>query len=45
MDDTAIIFILTMVTINICGGVWLAKTFTEFICKVVHYINREDKES
>ena len=44
MEDVAIIFVLTMVTINICGMVWLAKTFTQFICKVIHYMKLVDKE-
>ena len=44
MEDTAIIFVLTLVTINVCGGVWLTKTFTEFICKVIHYMKLVEKE-
>ena len=44
MEDVAIILVLTMVTINICGMVWLAKTFTRFICKVIHYTQLVEKE-
>ena len=44
MDDVAIIFVLTMVTVNICGMVYIGKTFIQFICKVIRYMNLVDKE-
>ena len=44
MDDVAIIIVLTMVTINVCGMVYIGKIFTQFICKVIHYMKLVDKE-
>jgi len=44
MEDVAIISVLTMVTINLCGMVWIAKTFTQFICKIIHYMKLVEKE-
>ena len=44
MEDVAIIFVLTMVTINLCGAVYIGKTFTQFICKVIHYMKLVEKE-
>ena len=38
MEGVVAIGILTMVTVNICGLVYIGKTFTEFIYKVIHYI-------
>ena len=45
MDDIMVIFVLTMVTVNICGLVYITKTFTKFICKVVRYMNLMEKET
>jgi len=44
MDDVAIIIILTMVTINVCGMVYIGKTCTQFICKVIYYMKLVEKE-
>lgn len=44
MEDTAIIFVLTMITINICGMVYIGKTFIQFICKIIHYMKLVEKE-
>lgn len=44
MEDVAIIFVLTMVTVNICGAVYIGRSFLKLICKVIHYMNLVDKE-
>ena len=44
MDDVAIIFVLTLVTINVCAMVYIGKTFTQFICKVIHYMKLVERE-
>ena len=44
MEGVVAIGILTMVTINLCGLVYITKTFTKFICKVIHYIQLVEKE-
>ena len=43
MEDVAIIYVLTMVTVNTCGAVYIGKLLVKLICKVVHYINVIDE--
>lgn len=43
MDDVAIVFILTMVTVNTCGIIYIGKSLIKLICKAVHYINVIDE--
>ena len=44
MEDVAIIFVLTMVTINICGMVYIGKAVMKLICKMIHYMKLVEKE-
>lgn len=44
MEDVAIIFTLTLTTINVCGFIYVLKFLIEVLSKAVHYKNLIDKE-
>lgn len=44
MEDVAIIFVLTMVTVNVCGAVYIGKSLLKLLCKVIHYMKLVEKE-
>ena len=44
MDDISISLVLTMITINTCGAVYILKHLLKLISKLVHYIHLLDEE-
>lgn len=44
MEDVAIIFVLTLATVNTCGAIYIGKSIIKLICKAVHYQNLLERE-